>query len=387
MTTERRQLIVAGIAAAASAAALGVLLWLRTLPAAAEWIAAHISAGYVNAAGHLVSAVPFSVFEWLVLMTAATALTLLVAGVVGLCRKRFMAVASGALAVAFLALNVLNLYTLTAGFAYYRDAPPVPESTRAYTDGEAQAAAQYFLDDFTELSGQFERDEHGMVISPYTPRQMSDRIAAEYARLGDWYYTYTPRAKGMVFSKLMSALRLTGITFLPLAEPNVNTDMPASELPHTMAHEMAHAKGVAREGDANLVAYYLLITSDDDYLRYCGYYASFIDMRVPIADEEGNLAMRSPGVPEAVWAEYRAANAYWVGQPDVIGSISEFFNNLYLKLNGADNGTGSYNDPITGSDLVDTGEMDEGGRPVFQAVYSQLTKVYFAVYEQRANRA
>lgn len=68
----------------------------------------------------------------------------------------------------------------------------------------------------------------------------------------------------------------------------------------------------------------------------------------------------------------------------------EFFNDLYLKLNGATNGTGSYNegnkteiikpvDPETGEPI----KNPETGKPVYIPVYSKLQKIYFYLYEQR----
>ena len=42
-----------------------------------------------------------------------------------------------------------------------------------------------------------------------------------------------------------SYLGITGIYFPFYAEANVNVNIPVNELPTTMAHEMAHAKGVS----------------------------------------------------------------------------------------------------------------------------------------------
>lgn len=88
-------------------------------------------------------------------------MALVVFGIIGLVKKRWYDVLSGLIAVVFTVFCVLNLYTLTAGFAYYRDDPPVPVSEREYTSDEVVAAAQYFLDDFSALSDSFERDENG----------------------------------------------------------------------------------------------------------------------------------------------------------------------------------------------------------------------------------
>ena len=61
-------------------------------------------------------------------------------------------------------------------------------------------------------------------------------------------------AKGMVFSRVMSLIDFTGFFFPLTAEANVNTDFPSSLFPSTVAHELAHQRGVAKEQEANFVA-------------------------------------------------------------------------------------------------------------------------------------
>lgn len=367
----------------ALAVVLAVLNGIRTIPAVAEWMSTHIAAAHVAVIGRIVSLLPFSVYELFVLLAAAGGIALLALGIAGLVKRKRRAVLNGLLGILIGVLYVCNVYTVTAGFAYYRNRPPVPVATRAYENGEAIAAAAYFAADFAALSEKMERDSNGCARCPYTTRQLSDRLAAEFARMGEYCYDYTPRVKGMTASKLMSALRLTGITFMPFGEPNVNTDAPPSEIPQTMAHEMAHAKGVMREGDANLVSYYLLLTSEDDYLRYCGYYSCYSEMRAAASISGADEAqMEALGYPAAVRAEYAYSSAYWDAQPDIVGKVSEFFNNLYLKLNGAKDGTDSYREP-NNWDIIDTGEKDEFERPIYKPIYSELMKVFFAIYDDK----
>ena len=71
-------------------------------------------------------------------------------------------------------------------------------------------------------------------------------------------------------------------------------------------------------------------------------------------------------------------------------AIGEFFNDLYLKINGANNGTGSYDDGNK-SDVItpidpDTGEPEKDpdtGKPVVIPVYSAAQKMYFKLYESK----
>lgn len=77
-----------------------------------------------------------------------------------------------------------------------------------------------------------------------------------------------PRASGL--SSLLTRLFTEGI-FIPFTgEALVNEAMPACCLPFVACHEAAHARGVAREEDANLAAYLACSLSDDAFFRFSG---------------------------------------------------------------------------------------------------------------------
>ena len=52
----------------------------------------------------------------------------------------------------------------------------------------------------------------------------------------------------------MSYLDFTGFFFPFTAEANVNTDFPGALFASTIAHELSHQRGVAREQEANFTA-------------------------------------------------------------------------------------------------------------------------------------
>ncbi len=60
-------------------------------------------------------------------------------------------------------------------------------------------------------------------------------------------------AKGIFCSRIMSLIDFTGFFFPFTAEANVNMDSPACFLPATVAHELAHQRGLAKEQEANFV--------------------------------------------------------------------------------------------------------------------------------------
>ena len=107
-----------------------------------------------------------------------------------------------------------------------------------------------------------------------------------------------------------------------------------------MAHEMAHAKGVARENEANIAAYVLCITAEDPYLQYSGLMNAAAVLINSLPEEEYE-ELRSRLAPE-ILREYSNAGAHYAQYDGWIDRLSSFVNDLFLKSNGVPGGTRSY---------------------------------------------
>ena len=361
-----------------------IMLCIRSTPSVAEWWTRHIQAGWEKLVGTLTSWIPFSVFELFIAAAVIIVVYLFGRMIFALRARRFQTVIAGLLGVVIAIVYILDMYVLSMGFGYYRAAMPLPQAGRDYDKAQAIAAAEYFAADYNALSRELRRDENGCVVCPYSFSELADLIAAEYEKLDDDYFAaYTPTVKPVVNSFLLSDMLITGITFLPFGEATVNTLAPPSEIPATMAHELAHTKGVQREGDANLLSYYILLSSDNDYLRYCGYYTAYDSMpaAVRLHDDREEYERLYDAAPREARAERAFARKYWNSQPDFIGNVARFFNDIYLSLNGAINGTGSYNDGNI-SDVIISPDPDTGEQQR-EIYYSQTQKMMFAIYEAR----
>ena len=92
-------------------------------------------------------------------------------------------------------------------------------------------------------------------------------------------------------------------------EPLISSSLLHMELPFVISHELAHARGIADEGDANLVALLATIASDDPHLQYSGWMHLWLHLR----DRERD-ALLDPGPAADVAAIYermRAAQVQW----------------------------------------------------------------------------
>ena len=71
---------------------------------------------------------------------------------------------------------------------------------------------------------------------------------------------------------------------------------------------------------------------------------------------------------------------YWSTFVSPLDALSNYINDLYLKLQGSEEGTESYQEPYQ-YEAGETGETTEYGEPLYEVTeYSPVQKIYFAIY-------
>ena len=115
-------------------------------------------------------------------------------------------------------------------------------------------------------------------------------------------------------------------------------------LPFTIAHELAHNKGVMREDDANKLAFYVCLNSESPYLRYSAYTSYFYQMKSMASgtylteSEREGLHPLDPAFNKTQSYVYN----FWK-KHNLLEDIGNWFNDLYIKSSGVKEGTSSYN--------------------------------------------
>lgn len=175
-------------------------------------------------------------------------------------------------------------------------------------------------------------------------------VKAAYSALGSVNGLFGGRvysAKPLKFSTLFSRLDIAGIYIPYTAEANVNTDQPALLLFATAAHENAHYFGFAREAEANFLAYYVSLFSNDPAMRYsCEMLALMQCMnRLASVDEKRFYSVRERFFTPAMMRDL-ADYSRWTEkyENDPLGAANDKINDAYLKHNGQTAGTSSYGD-------------------------------------------
>ena len=109
---------------------------------------------------------------------------------------------------------------------------------------------------------------------PYGYEEMNRKLLEAYDTVCgqyDFIQKMHTRVKPVTLSEGMTYMHLTGVYTYMTGEANINRAFPDYTIPFTAAHELAHQRGIARENEANFVAFLVCMASDDAYIRYSGY--------------------------------------------------------------------------------------------------------------------
>ena len=362
------------------------LTLLKNSPKVCEFFARTFSRVWIFIFGNALGWIPLSFYELFLIVVIVGAIVFVVLEIVFLAKRKWRSLISAALIVALSVLAFLNIYTATASFSYGRDKLPNEVYSEYCGDDltfeEAVALAEKLINQANADYHATAHNEDGNIIYPYTFSEVSSMLAEEYKRLDSGYFSsYTPRGKKIINKTIMSEMHITGVFFAPFGEANVNGyEVRNLYFPHTLAHEMAHGKGVMREYEANLVASYICITSENPYLRYgalvdCLYSAVAIVGLYPNSSSEYSRLRAM--IDDGIRTEQLNYSKFY-SQFTMLRDIGNFFNDIYLKLNKQKEGTGSYHKP---GENVGTGVKDDEGHEIvrvinFSATQNLLIKLY-----------
>lgn len=150
--------------------------------------------------------------------------------------------------------------------------------------------------------------------------------------------------KAVYFSGLMSRLGISGIYSPFTGEPNYNAIQPGFDIPFSVAHEMAHGRGFAREDEANFVAFLVCTKSSNPYVRYSGYLGALRVLSILFRIAPERYRETIAGLGEGPRADLKARGQFWSRYLGRLSSFSNSLNHAYLKANGVKSGVRNYNE-------------------------------------------
>ena len=303
---------------------------------------------YHQLAGRVCSIVPFSVAELLYAIVIAGVLIYIIYSIVllihrgGKARRVYRSAVTLVTLVAVLYAGFCALW----GVYYYADsfAEKIGLESAPISTEELETVTAYFACLATAYGEQVQRDEDGLFTADED--SLFDRgetlyraVSAEIPALGGPEL----RPKPMFFSYLMSYINFTGFFFPFTGEANLNVHSPQCMLPSTIAHELAHQRGVAREDEANFVAVLACMESGDPEYCYSAALLAYTHLGNALysADREA-WSRAASALSQAVWDDLSANNAYWAGFETKAAEATGAVYTGFLQSHGQELGMRSY---------------------------------------------
>lgn len=332
-----------------SAAVIALYNLLRGNRALMNFLTDNLVHPYHRLMARITSAVPFSVAEMLYALVIIAVIAYIVRVVYLVIKRRegrLRRVYGGVVTLLATALALYAGVCLFWGAFYYSDGFSEKSGIEAVTPSasELYAVTAYFADMANEYSGEVGRDGDGLFAED--EKELFDRSRTIYTEV----QAVVPclegpelRAKPMVFSKIMSYIGFTGFFFPFTGEANLNTDSPQCFLPATIAHELAHQRGVAKEEEANFVAVLACVESGDPVWSYSAALLAYTYLGNALRDADYELwESVYYSLNEDVRADLRSNNVYWERYETPVAEATEAMYSEYLTGQGQEKGIASY---------------------------------------------
>ncbi len=242
------------------------------------------------------------------------------------------------IASVFLSSFVLSF---SAGYRGYGLDDKLEIDRKKLSADDLNYAAEYLVAEIADISQKIEYGQDGFSKMPYDFSTMNENLMTAYDSLAAKYSfikNFKSRLKPVVLSEVMSYAHITGVYTFFTGESNLNINFPDYTIPYTAAHEFAHQRGIAREDEANMVAFLVSLESDDIYIRYCAFVNMYEHIIRALSKADKDMAKEIwKKLPSAVYNEQRAYSAFFKKyEKSVTSQVSGAVNDAYLKGQGTE---------------------------------------------------
>ena len=292
--------------------------------------------------------IPFSFAEMLLLLSPVILITVIVIGAKHHCetsREMWIYVAC----IFCVVCMVFNLFVwnFAPGYNAISLDQKLELERKPVSAAELLHTADLLLEELKILEGDILFTPSGASRMTYSYDEMNTLLMKAYDKATqkyDFIDNFHSRVKPVMLSEPMSYTHITGVYTFFTGEANINVNFPDYTIPYTAAHELAHQRGIAREDEANFVAFLVCIESEDAYIRYSAYLNvyEYVVSALYSADRElyKENYMKQPA--SIIYERIAFSKFFDKYRENTVADISEATNNAYLQSQGATQGTRSY---------------------------------------------
>lgn len=333
-----------------------VLLILRAIAfrnsSVANFYTAKIFTPLARAVTWLSGLIPLSLTEILVVLGVPALLAFLVFAIVRLVKnksQRWRRFLRGSLIIATIALFMFSLFLALLGINYARS--PVAEELDIEVKDrpieELESAMRAFGQAAANVRAKLPEDGDGNVkAGTIKDLQLSAHDGWDLA--GErWPALASPirsKPKAVLLSRYWSYTKIVGMYVPMWVEANINIDQPDFMIPATIAHELAHTRGFARENETDFAALLTCFVHPDPVWQYSGLVSAWKDLsrRLALEDRERWSVVYAETVTDLIALDLNNESLYWKAYETPIAEVSTQINDSYLKANREEDGVKSY---------------------------------------------
>lgn len=150
-------------------------------------------------------------------------------------------------------------------------------------------------------------------------------------------------SRGAILSPVLTRLGITGIYSPFTGEAHVNREIPVVARYFTICHEIAHQRGIAREDEANFVAWLVCTHSTEHWVRYSGNLLALsysLWAWYSVEPDAARDAFKS--WDEDVRGDLMRLWSFWDTRRSTVTELARATNDLFLKGQGQAAGARSY---------------------------------------------
>jgi len=249
----------------------------------------------------------------------------------------------------------LLVFLLNCGINYNRR--PFSETNKGvddYSEEELTYVFEKMLGELEEITPLINTNGGAFVLTSELGKDAPAalvNLSEKYPRLGKTFAAPKPVLTSVIMSKTL----IEGVYSPFTVEANYNKDIPDSEKPFAVCHELAHLSGFMKEEEANFISFLACRESGNPEFMYSAYLYALDGL-------SGYVPWGYDMLPEQAKTELDLQYEYWRGfmfdsksvvnedsgevievmVPSPLMEISEDINDAYLKINGQEDGVESY---------------------------------------------
>ena len=292
--------------------------------------------------------IPFSLAEMMIILIPLIIVVIVAIGV-----KKYSSSWKNVLVFCVIMLSIASYVftTFTFGFvpAYHGSTldKKMGLEKQPVTEQELKDTAKILATELNKESEYVIFNGEGASVMPYGYGELNDKLMDAYEKAYEKYDFISPlhsNIKEIMLSKPMTYTHISGVYTFFTGEANINTNYADYIIPYTAAHEFAHQRGIAREDEANFVAFLVCMESDDHYIRYSAYLNMYDYVIDALASTSKSSAKKiTKTLSQKILNDINAYAEFFDEYRDSMASeISGAINDTYLNINGVEEGSDSY---------------------------------------------